>query len=135
MKTGFTCGAFDLLHPGHLAMLRECKQHCDKLIVGLQTNPTIDRPSKNKPVQTVFERWLQLDAIKWVDQVIPYSTEKDLENLFGVLDINVRFIGMDHINDVPTAQEVCKQRNIEIVYNTRYHSYSSSELRERMESK
>lgn len=133
MTTGFTCGAFDLLHPGHLAMLRECKEYCDYLVVGLQSDPTIDRPTKNKPIQSIFERWQQLDAIKFVDQIVPYDTEKDLENLFAVLPIDVRFIGMDHINDIPTAQEICKQKNIKIIYNTRFHSYSSSELRNRME--
>ena len=133
MKIGFTCGTFDLLHPGHIAMLKDCKAQCDKLIVGLHTDPTIDRPdTKNKPIQTTFERYLQLEAIKYVDQIIPYDTEADLSNLLGVLDIDTRFVGEDHINDQITGQLVCDQRGVDIVFNERNHDWSSTELRERI---
>jgi glycerol-3-phosphate cytidylyltransferase len=133
MKTGFTCGTFDLLHPGHIAMLKDCKSQCDKLIVGLHTDPTIDRPeTKNKPIQTTFERYLQLEAVKYVDQIIPYDTEADLSNILGVIDIDIRFVGEDHINDQITGQLVCDQRGVEIVFNERNHDWSSSELRERI---
>jgi glycerol-3-phosphate cytidylyltransferase len=133
MKTGFTCGSFDLLHPGHIAMFQLCKNQCDKLIVGLQTDPTIDRPdTKNKPVQTMFERYLQLEAIKYIDQIIPYDTEADLSNLLGVIDIDVRFVGEDHINDQITGQLICDQRGVEIIFTERYHDWSSTELRDRI---
>lgn len=133
MKTGFTCGSFDLLHPGHIAMFQLCKSQCDKLIVGLQTDPTIDRPdTKNKPVQTMFERYLQLEAIKYIDQIIPYDTEADLSNLLGVIDIDIRFVGEDHINDQITGKLICDQRGVEIIFTERYHDWSSSELRNRI---
>lgn len=132
MVIGFTCGAFDLLHAGHLAMLKECKSECDYLVVGLHTNPTIDRPKKNKPIQTVFERWAQLDACRFVDQIIPYDTEEDLKNMMAVLNIHKRFVGSDHKDDLITGQLICDERNIEIVFNTRLHDYSSSELRNRL---
>jgi glycerol-3-phosphate cytidylyltransferase len=133
MIVGFTCGTFDLLHPGHIAMLKNCKAQCDKLVVGLHTDPTIDRPdTKNKPIQTTFERYLQLEAVKYVDQIIPYDTEADLSNLLGVIDIDVRFVGEDHINDQLTGQLVCDQRGVEIVFNERSHDWSSTELRERI---
>jgi glycerol-3-phosphate cytidylyltransferase len=136
MKIGFTCGTFDLLHPGHIAMLKDCKAQCDKLIVGLHTDPTIDRPdTKNKPIQTTFERYLQLEAIKYVDQIIPYDTEADLSNLLGVLDIDTRFVGEDHINDQITGQLVCDQRGVDIVFNERNHDWSSTELRERINAR
>jgi glycerol-3-phosphate cytidylyltransferase len=132
MITGFTCGAFDLLHPGHIAMLKDCKSQCDWLIVGLHTDPTIDRPQKNKPIQTVFERWMQLDSCVHVDYIIPYDTEHDLINMMATLEINKRFVGIDHQLDVITGQSICDRRGIEIIYNDRYHDYSSSELRSRI---
>jgi glycerol-3-phosphate cytidylyltransferase len=132
MNVGFTCGAFDLLHPGHLAMLAECKKECDYLIVGLHSDPTIDRPEKNKPIQTIYERWMQLNACKFVDEIIPYDTEKDLVNMMGTLEINTRFVGADHFNDKITGQSICDIRGINIVFNHRAHSYSSSELRGRL---
>jgi glycerol-3-phosphate cytidylyltransferase len=132
MNVGFTCGAFDLLHPGHLAMLAECKKECDYLIVGLHSDPTIDRPEKNKPIQTLYERWMQLKACKFVDEIIPYDTEKDLVNMMGTLEINTRFIGADHQLDKITGQSICERRGINIVWNERSHDYSSSELRGRL---
>jgi glycerol-3-phosphate cytidylyltransferase len=133
MIVGFTCGTFDLLHPGHIAMLKDCKSNCDKLIVGLHTDPTIDRPdTKNKPIQTMFERYIQLQAVKYVDEIIPYDTEADLSNLLGVIDIDRRFVGEDHINDKLTGQLICDQRGVEIVFNERCHNWSSTELRSRL---
>ena len=133
MKVGFTCGAFDLLHAGHIVMLREAKQHCDTLIVGLQTNPQIDRPTKNKPVQTVYERYTQLVGCAYVDLVIPYETEQDLCNLLAIEPINVRFVGEEYTGLILTGQQICETRNIDIVYLPRRHYYSSTELRERID--
>jgi glycerol-3-phosphate cytidylyltransferase len=132
MIVGFTCGTFDLLHPGHVSMLRECSSRCDVLVVGLHTDPTIERPNKNKPIQSTFERYLQLEAVKWVDKIIPYDTERDLENLFATLNINKRFVGSDHLNDA-TCLDICNDRNIEIVYTNRDHDWSSTELRDKIE--
>jgi glycerol-3-phosphate cytidylyltransferase len=130
---GFTCGAFDILHAGHISMLEECKSQCDKLIVGLQTDPTIDRPNiKNKPIQSVLERWIQLKAVSYIDEIYPYETEKDLENLLAVLPITKRFIGKDHVGESHTGGAICIAKNIEIVYNSRYHSWSSTELRKKL---
>ena len=133
MIVGFTCSAFDLLHPGHLAMLKECKSHCDHLIVGLHTDPSIDRPgAKNKPVQTVYERYAQLRACKYVDEIIPYETEYDLINLIAVENINIRFVGEEYSDTFLTAQDICDNKGIKIFYNSRKHKYSSSELRSRL---
>jgi glycerol-3-phosphate cytidylyltransferase len=132
MIIGFTCGAFDLLHAGHLAMLEESKRQCDWLTVGLHTDPSKDRPEKNKPVQSMFERYYQLSACKAIDTIIPYDTELDLENMMGILPINKRFVGADHINDYITGHDIMKERSIKVVYTGRHHTYSSSELRERI---
>ena len=132
MIVGFTCGAFDLLHPGHIAMLATCKKQCDYLVVGLHSDPTIDRPTKNKPMQTTIERWMQLNACKFVDEIIPYDTERDLVNMMTTLKINKRFVGMDHKLDKITGQSICDRRGINIVYTERLHDYSSSELRGRL---
>lgn len=132
MIVGFTCGAFDLLHTGHLVMLKECKNHCDRLIVGLHSDPSIDRPKKNKPIQSIFERYGQLQSCKYVDQIVPYDTEHDLQNMMGVLDIQKRFVGSDHIKDVITGASIMAARNIKLVFTKRYHDYSTTELRERI---
>ena len=133
MKIGFTCSCFDLFHAGHVTMLREEKRHCDYLMVALQVDPTVDRPdTKNKPIQTTFERYIQLEAVKYVNEIIPYDTEEDLANLLGVINIDRRFVGEDHINDQLTGQLICDQRGIEIIFNERSHYWSSSELRERI---
>lgn len=132
MITGITFGSFDLLHAGHASMLQECKGHCDYLIVGLQTDPTIDRPEKNKPIQTTYERWVQLQSMKAVDLIVPYDTEKDLENILAMLDVQKRFIGSEYKGVSIFGQDICEKRNIEIIYLDRLHSYSSSELRQRM---
>ncbi len=129
---GITCSSFDLLHAGHIKMLEEAKQYCDHLIIALQTDPTVDRPEKNKPVQSVVERYIQVAACKWVDEVIPYTTEQDLEDIFMSFDLDVRIIGDDYKNKDFTAKDICQQRNIEIIYNSRDHNWSSSELRNRI---
>lgn len=133
-KIGITCSAFDLLHTGHILMLEECKNHCDFLICALQLDPNIDRPEKNKPVQSIVERWIQLNSVKWVDQIIPYSTEKDLEEIFKSLPINVRILGEEYKDKNFTAKEICEKRGIEIIYNSRTHDFSSTELRNRIKN-
>ena len=129
---GFTCSAFDLFHAGHVAMLAECKQHCDYLVVGLQVDPSKDRPEKNKPVQSVYERYVQLRGCRHVDEVIPYDSEDDLENLLSIEDIHVRFVGKEYEGKYLTGEKVCEDRGIRIHYNSRLHNYSSSELRRRL---
>lgn len=131
---GFTCGSYDLFHAGHNLMLKECRELCDYLIIGLQTDPTIDRPEKNKPVQTIYERYIQLENCKWVDEIIPYETEKDLLNLLATIQFDIRFIGADYLNRDFTGKQYCLDRNIPIKYCTRDHTFSSSELRKRIES-
>jgi glycerol-3-phosphate cytidylyltransferase len=128
MKIGFTCSCFDLFHAGHIMMLKEARSKCDYLIVGLQTDPTIDRPQKNKPVQSVFERFVQVEACKYVDQVVPYATEKDLMDILQSYPIDVRIIGDEYI----TKDFTGKNLPIEIYYNTRNHSFSTTELRGRV---
>ena len=97
MRKGFTCGAFDLLHAGHIVMLKEAKENCDYLIVGLQTDPSIDRQEKNQPVQSVYERYMQLQAVKYVDEIIPYDTEQSLIDLLESTEIHLRFVGEDYV--------------------------------------
>ena len=106
MKIGITCSSFDLFHAGHVKMLEEAKQHCDYLIVALQTDPTIDRPDKNKPIQSVVERWIQVDACKWVDQIIPYTTEQDLEDIFMSFKLDCRIIGDEYESKHFTAKDL-----------------------------
>lgn len=129
---GFTCSTFDLLHAGHILMLAECKQVCDYLIVGVQSDPTIDRPGiKNKPVQSIVERYVQLSAVKFVDQIIVYNTEKDLEDMLMFLPITVRIIGEEYKDKDFTGKQICEDRGIKIWFNSRSHRFSSSELRQR----
>ena len=111
---GFTCSTFDLLHAGHILMLAEAKTICDHLIVGLQTDPTIDRSTKNKPVQSIVERYVQLSAVKFVDEIIVYSTEKDLEDLLMFLPITVRFIGEEYEGKDFTGKQICEDRGVKI---------------------
>jgi glycerol-3-phosphate cytidylyltransferase len=132
LKIGITFSTFDLLHAGHVAMLAEAKNHCDYLIAGLQTDPTIDRASKNKPVQTIVERQIQLAASRYVDEVVVYATEKDLEDILLTLPIDVRILGVEYENKDFTGREICYSRNIELVFNGRDHSFSSSNLRRRV---
>jgi glycerol-3-phosphate cytidylyltransferase len=129
---GFTCSTFDLLHAGHILMLAEAKTICDYLIVGVQSDPTIDRPgTKNKPVQSVVERYVQLSAVKFIDQIVVYDTEKDLEDLLMFLPISVRIIGEEYKDKEFTGKQICEERGIKIWYNSRNHRFSSSELRNR----
>lgn len=129
---GFTCSTFDLLHSGHILMLAEAKTVCDYLIVGLQTDPSIDRPGiKNKPIQSVVERYLQLEAVKFVDEILVYQTERDLEDMLMFLPISIRFIGEEYEGKNFTGKEICEDRGIKIWYNSRKHRFSSSELRKR----
>lgn len=132
-KIGIVFSAFDLLHSGHIVMLAEAKKHCDYLIAALQTDPTIDRPNtKNKPVQSIVERQIQLAAVRYVDEIVVYETEKDLEDLLLTLPIDVRILGVEYLNTNFTGKEICSKRNIELVFNSRDHSFSSSELRKRI---
>ncbi len=128
-KTGFTCSCFDLFHAGHIMMLKEAKSVCDYLIVGLQTDPTIDRPEKNKPIQSVFERFVQLDACKYVDEVVIYATEKDLLDILHSYPIDVRIVGDEYKEKDFTGKDL---EHIELYYNSRKHSFSTTELRKRV---
>src|SRR6056300_773006 len=117
-RIGFTCSTFDLLHAGHITMLEEAKRQCDYLIVGLQSDPTIDRPdTKNKPVQTLIERQIQLSAVKYVDEVIVYNTEQDLEDLLLTLPIAVRILGEEYRDTDFTGKQICEKRNIDLYFN------------------
>jgi len=132
-KIGFTCSTFDLLHAGHITMLEEAKRHCDYLIVGLQTDPTIDRPEdKNAPIQSIVERQIQLAAVKYVDEIVIYTTEQDLIDLLLTLPINTRILGEEYKNKPFTGKEICKERGIKVIYNGRDHSFSSTSLRNRV---
>lgn len=131
---GFTCSTFDLLHAGHILMLSEAKSVCDYLVVGLQIDPSIDRPeTKNKPIQSVVERYVQLKAVKFVDEIIVYQTEKDLEDLLMFLPISIRVIGEEYRDSNFTGKEICEKRGIKIYYNERKHSFSTTELRKRVQ--
>lgn len=132
MKIGFTCSCFDLLHAGHVQMLKEAKANCDWLVVGLQTDPTIDRPTKNKPVQSVTERYIQLAAVRFVDELIIYATEADLLDVLKSFPINVRFIGEEYKDKDFTGKDYCLDNGIEIYYNRRQHSFSTTDLRKRV---
>ena len=128
MIKGFTCGAFDLLHAGHVLMLKECKSYCDHLIVGLQRDPSVDRENKNKPVQTYEERDIMINAIRWVDEVVYYDTESDLYSLLEKIDIDVRIVGADWADKQFTGHDL----PIKVVFNSRDHGYSTSSLRSRV---
>ena len=132
MKIGFTASAWDLLHAGHVLMLREAKQQCDYLIVGLQTDPTIDRPEKNQPIQTIVERYTQLKSVSYVDEIIPYSTESDLEDILTMYHIDVRILGEEYREKDFTGKDICKKRGIQLYFNKRDHRFSSSDLRKRV---
>jgi len=129
---GFTASSFDLLHAGHVAMLREAKSKCDYLIVGLQVDPSIDRPEKNKPIQTVVERYTQLSAVKYVDEIIPYVTEKDLTDILEMYKIDLRILGEEYKDKEFTGRELCDRLGIDLHFNRRNHRFSSSELRKRL---
>jgi len=132
-KIGIVFSTFDLLHAGHIAMLAEVKNYCDYLIAGLQTDPTIDRPdTKNKPIQSIVERQITLSACRFVDEIVVYQTEKDLEDILLTLPIDVRILGVEYADKDFTGKDICYDRGIEIVYNGRDHSFSSSSLRKRV---
>ena len=133
-KIGFTCSCFDLLHAGHVAMLEEAKNNCEHLIVGLQIDPSLERDGKNKPIQSIVERQIQLRACKYVDEIIVYKTEKDLKTILKTLPINIRFIGEEYTIENFTGKKLCKEKRIRIYYNKRKHKFSSSELRERIKN-
>ena len=130
-KIGITCSTFDLLHAGHVVMLEEAKRHCDYLIAALQVDPTQDRDTKNKPIQSVVERQIQLAAVRFVDEIVVYNTEKELDDIFLTLPINVRIIGEEYKDKDFTAKKICYKRKIDIIYNKRDHSFSSTDLKKR----
>lgn len=132
-RIGITFSTFDMLHAGHVAMLAEAKNHCDYLIAGLQTDPTIDRPdTKNHPIQSIVERQIQLAACRYVDEVVVYQTERDLRDLLLILPVDVRVLGVEYEGKPFSGDEECYQRGIDIVFNGRDHSFSSSSLRKRV---
>lgn len=128
MRVGFVCSCFDLFHAGHVMMLKEAKTQCDYLIVGLQTDPTIDRAWKNKPVQSVFERYVQVEACRYVDEIVPYATEKELHDILTSYQIDVRIIGEEYRDKQFTGYNL----PIEVYFNSRRHSFSTTELRQRV---
>ena len=132
MKVGFTCSTFDLLHAGHVQMLREAKEQCDYLICGLQIDPSIDRENKNSPIQTIVERYTQLKAVGYVDEIIPHATETDLEDLLSMYTINVRILGEEYRDGTFTGRAICAKRGIELYFNKREHRFSTSDLRRRV---
>lgn len=135
MKIGFTSVVGDFLHAGHCLMLDECKRNCDFLYVGIISDPTTDRPQKNKPIQSLFERYIQLVSHRAVDEVVPLESEADLELALQSLPINIRFVGEDYKGKSFTGKEICAERGIEIFYNSRAHGLSSTELRKRIRLK
>lgn len=129
MRVGFTCSTFDLFHAGHVMMLKEAKSQCDHLIVGLQMDPTIDRPTtKNKPLQTVLERFIQVQACKYVDEIIPYATEKELMDILTSYPIDVRIVGEEYRDKQFTGYQL----PMSVYFNSRQHSFSTTELRQRL---
>ena len=129
-KVGFTCSTFDLCHAGHVLMLQECKKVCDYLIVGLQVDPSKDRSNKNAPVQTLVERYIQLNAIKYVDEIVPYESERDLEDIFSMFHIDVRVLGVEYKDKDFTGKDICNKRGVRIHFNKRDHRFSSTGLRQ-----
>lgn len=132
-KVGITFGAFDLCHAGHVTMFADCKRFCDYLIVGLQSDPSIERPNKNRPVQTLYERYVQLSAIKYIDEIIPYTYENEIIQMMMTRDVDVRFVGADYIGKDFTGKEYCMDKQIEICFNNRDHPFSTTELRKRIQ--
>ncbi len=132
MKVGLTASTFDLLHAGHIAMLREAKENCDYLICALQVDPSVDRPGKNQPIQTIVERYTQLAAVKYVDEIIVYCTEPDLLDIINMYPIDVRILGDEYKDKDFTGKDECRRRNIQLYFNKRDHRFSSSGLRERV---
>lgn len=135
IRVGITFSAFDLLHAGHIKMLEEAKRQCDYLIVGLQTDPTIDRPEKNRPAQTVVERYIQLKGCKFVDEIVPYATEQDLEDILRSFKIDVRIVGNEYREQNFTGRMYCEEKGIDLCFNQRDHRFSSSGLRKEVAEK
>lgn len=132
MIVGFTASAFDLLHAGHVQMLREAKEQCEYLICGLQMDPTIDRTDKNAPIQTVVERYTQLKAISYVDEIIPYLTESDLCDILSMYHIDIRILGVEYKEKDFSGKDICRKRGIDLYFNKRDHRFSTSDLRKRV---
>jgi glycerol-3-phosphate cytidylyltransferase len=132
LKIGIVFSQFDILHAGHIAMLSEAKNHCDYLIAGLQNNAQWDRPDKNSPIQSIVERQISLSAVRFVDEIVVYNTEKDLEDILLTLPVDVRILGVEYMEKDFTGRAICEKRKIELVFNSRDHSFSSSSLRKRV---
>ena len=135
MITGITASTFDLLHAGHISMLREAKSQCDHLICALQVDPSIDRPEKNSPVQSIVERYAQLSAVKYVDEILVYQTENDLLDIIQMYPINVRILGEEYRSKDFTGKDECRSLGIQLYFNKREHRFSSSDLRKRATEK
>lgn len=131
-RIGITFSAFDLLHAGHISMLKEASENCDYLIVGLQVDPSLERKSKNKPIQSLFERYTQLKGCRYVDEIVPYAYESEILDILLTYRISIRFIGEEYRDKDFTGKELCRANDINIFYNSRRHSFSSSELRKRI---
>ena len=134
MKIGFTCSTFDLLHAGHVQMLREAREQCDYLICCLQVDPSIDRKEKNSPVQSLVERYSQLHSCRYVDEIIPYQTEKDLEDILEMYQIDIRILGEEYREKDFTGKDICQERDIDLYFNKRDHRFSTTDLRNRVKS-
>ena len=132
LRIGFTASQFDMLHAGHIAMLSEARNHCDYLIAGLQNNASWDRPEKNAPIQSIVERQIQLAATRYVDEIVVYNTEKDLEDILLTLPLDVRILGVEYRDKEFSGRDIFLSRDIELIYNKRDHSFSSSSLRKRV---
>lgn len=132
MKVGITFSTFDLLHAGHVKMLEEAKRQCDYLIVGLQLDPSLNRPEKNSPSQTIIERYIQLKGCKYIDEIVPYVSEQDLEDILRSFKLDVRIIGEEYKEKPFTGKDYCKEKGIQIYYNKRDHRFSSSGLRKQV---
>jgi glycerol-3-phosphate cytidylyltransferase len=132
MKVGITFSTFDLLHAGHVKMLEEARRQCDYLIVGLQLDPSLNRPEKNSPSQTIIERYIQLKGCKHIDEIVPYVSEQDLEDILKSFKLDVRIIGEEYKEKPFTGKDYCKEKGIEIYYNKRDHRFSSSGLRKQV---
>lgn len=135
MKIGFTASTFDLLHAGHISMLREAKEQCDYLICGLQVDPSVDRANKNSPIQTIVERQVQLSAVKYVDEIVVYRTEQDLEDILEMFHIDIRVLGDEYRDQDFTGKDICKKRGIQLYFNKRDHRFSTSALRKQVVDK
>jgi len=132
MKRGLTLSTFDLLHAGHVTMLRESKEVCDYLICGLQVDPSLDRPDKNAPIQTLVERYVQLSGVKYVDEIICYQSEGDVIDILEMFNIDVKIMGSEYRDQEFTGKDVCERKNIQLHFNNRSHRFSSSDLRKRV---